>query len=215
MRIQWFGHSSFLLVSNDGTTIVTDPYEPEGYNGMIKYDPIGITPDIVTISHNHPDHCGVDQFENDFQTISTPGSKTIRDIKIAGFEWYHDAEMSVPNIIFLMNIDRIRVCHLGDIGSELTPQMMERIGDIDILLIPVGGRYTIGPAEATALIGRMRPKIAIPMHYLTPKIGFQLLPVDEFLQGKDNVIVLNSTEFEITKEQLPEQTSIVILQHAR
>lgn len=215
MRVQWLGHSSFLIVSGEGTTIVTDPYEPGGYEGQIKYAPIGISPDIITISHSHPDHCGVDQFANDFQTVSRPGVRTIKDVKITGFEWYHDTDMSVPNIIFLMNVDRMRLCHLGDIGCEPTPQLLEKIGDVDILFIPVGGHYTIGPKEAYQLVARIRPKLALPMHYLTPKIDFPILPVDNFIQGRSNVAMLNNTEFEITKEQLPEETHIVVLRHAR
>lgn len=215
MRVQWFGQSSFLLVSSEGTMVITDPYSPEGPEGSVRYAPIGISPDIVTISHSHLDHCGVEQFGEELQAISAPVTRTIRDVKISGIEWYHDPQMSIPNIIFLFGIDRMRLCHLGDTGCDPTPQLLERIGSVDILFIPVGGHHTIGPSEANALIARIRPRLVIPMHYLTPKIGFPLLPVDNFLQGQKNVIKLNATEIDITKEQLPEETHILVLRYAR
>lgn len=215
MLIQWLGHSSFLIVSDEGTKIVTDPYEPGCYDGTFRYAPIDIWPDIVTVSHNHADHCGLSQFTNDFHVVAKPGVTTIKGITITGISSYHNADMSIPNIIFMMNVDRVRICHLGDLGYELSPDEIERIGAVDILLIPVGGHYTIDAREATELVNRIRPKVVMPMHYLTERLDFSITPVDDFLRGKENVRRLDTSEYEIIKEQLPDQTAIVVLKHAR
>jgi len=217
MVIEWLGHSSFLIISANGTKIITDPYEPGAFGGALNYKPIGIPPDIVTVSHNHADHGYTEGLPNHFSLVSQAGSRNVHGIDFKGVESYHDTAQGAlrgMNIIFVMNIDSIRVCHLGDQGQELSPQQIEQLGEIDILLIPVGGYYTIGPAEATRVIARLNPRIVIPMHFKTDKVELPILPVDNFLQGKENVRILDSSRLEITRETLPDQCEIVVLKHA-
>ena len=217
MVIEWLGHASFLIISAGGTKIITDPYEPGAFGGALNYKPIGISPDIVTVSHDHADHSYVEGLPNHFSLVSQPGSKNVHGIDFKGIESYHDAEQGAlrgMNIIFIMNVDRIRVCHLGDQGHELSPHQAEQLGEIDILLIPVGGYYTIGPDEATRMIDRLNPRIAIPMHFKTDKVELPILPVDNFLQGKGNVRISDSSELEIIRETLPDQCEIVVLKPA-
>lgn len=217
MLIEWFGHSSFLIVSNSGKKIITDPYSPGAYQGTLNYGPITVSPDIVTVSHQHADHGSVDELPNHFVVVSRPGETSVLGIKIKGIESFHDNESGAlrgMNVIFVMDVDGIRICHLGDLGQALTPQQFEQIGGVDILLIPVGGHYTIGPDEVDQVIKQLSPKIVLPMHYKTAKVEFPIQPVSEFIRGKDNVQVRQTSELEITKEQLPPETVIIVLQHA-
>lgn len=217
MLIEWLGHSAFLLVSNNGKKIVTDPYTTGAYQGTFNYAPIRISPDIVTVSHQHADHNGVDDLPNHAEVMTRAEDRTIQGIRIKGVESAHDDESGAlrgTNVVFVMDVDGIRVCHLGDLGQVLSPQQVEQVGSVDILLIPVGGYYTIGPDQADQVIKQLNPKIAIPMHFKTDKVEFPILPVSEFIRGKENVQVRPSTELEITKEQLPTGTIVVVLQHA-
>ena len=118
------------------------------------------------------------------------------------------------NTIFVLDIDGVKVCHLGDLGDALTPQQVEQIGPVDVLLIPVGGYYTIGPEKADVVIGQLQPKIVIPMHYLTEKVGFTMGPLDDFVAGKDNVARPDATEIELDRQRLPEEQQIIVLKHA-
>lgn len=217
MLIQWLGHSSFLIVSSDGRKIVTDPYTTGAYQGTFNYAPIRISPDIVTVSHEHADHNGAADLPNHFDVVSGAEERTVQGIKIKGVEAAHDSESGAVrgmNVIFVMEIDGMRVCHLGDLGHVLSAHQIAQIGSVDILLVPVGGYYTIGPDEADQVIKQLNPKIAIPMHFKTDKVEFPIQPVSEFIKGKDNVQVRPGSELEIAEEQLPAQTVIIVLQHA-
>lgn len=217
MVIQWLGHASFLIVAADGTKIVTDPYEPGAFGGGITYGPIEIPADIVTVSHDHADHGYVDGLPNHFSVVSRPGSTNVKGMEFKGVESYHDPERGTlrgRNIMFAMNVDRVRVCHLGDLGHELGAGEAGQLGEIDVLLIPVGGYYTIDADEATRVAEQLNPKVVIPMHFRTDKCSFPIAPVDDFLAGKENVRRFETSEYEITREQLPDQREIVVLKHA-
>ncbi|MDH7481969.1 MAG: MBL fold metallo-hydrolase [Armatimonadota bacterium] len=217
MKIQWLGHSCFLLVASDGTKIIMDPYESNAFGGGLKYERIKIAPDIVTVSHSHADHGYVEGLPNHFEVVSDVGEKQIRGISIKGIKSYHDKERGTVrgnNIIFVVEVDGIRVCHLGDLGHVLSADQVNEIGAVDILLIPVGGYYTIGPEEASAVVDQLNPKVVIPMHFKTPKVEFPIVGVDEFLRGKQNVRRFDSSEFEITKDTLPAERQIVVLKYA-
>jgi len=214
MIIQWLGHASFLLISNDGTKIIMDPYEAGAFGGTFKYRPITISPDIVTVSHHHADHGYVEGLPNHFEVLNEPMNKVIKGIGFKGVGAYHDAEFGASrgkNIIWVVTVNHVRVCHLGDLGHELSPIEIEKVGEVDILLAPVGGTYTLGPKETTRVIDHLHPKITIPMHFKNEHVGFPLLPVDDFLAGKTNVVHLDKSELELTKEQLPDQPQIIVM----
>lgn len=216
MLIRWFGHSSFYIISDDGVKIITDPYTPASAGGMINYGAIQVPADIVTVSHDHSDHSYVNELPRGFELITKPVTKVIKGVRVRGIESYHDAEYGAQrgrNIIFTLDVDRIRVCHLGDLGYVLSTPEIEDIGKVDILLIPVGGKFTIGPEEATELVNRMNPRLVVPMHYKTEKVDIVPYSVDDFIKGKKNVTILDSSGFETVKERLPEETHIIVLQH--
>ncbi|MHB1456590.1 MAG: MBL fold metallo-hydrolase [Armatimonadota bacterium] len=216
MLIRWFGQSSFYIISDDGVKIITDPYMPASAGGFLDYGAIQVPADIVTVSHDHKDHSFIDNIPRGYEVFTHPVSKVVKGINIRGVESFHDADSGAhrgKDIIFTFDVDRIRICHLGDIGYVLSPAEIEDIGRVDILLIPVGGKYTIDPEEATQLINRMNPRIVIPMHYRTDKAAILPYTVDDFIAGKSNATRLDSSGFEAIKENLPETTQIIVLEH--
>lgn len=212
MRINYLAHAAFLLTSSKGTSILTDPYE---VNDTIKYHPITAMPDIITISHNHPDHSHLAPEHSKLEVFSQPGSYQYKDISFAGIGAFHDTEggkIRGKIVIFVFHIDGITICHLGDLGHTLNQEQLAALGSIDVLLLPVGGVYTIDAKAATLLKESIKPKICIPMHYKTSKVVFDLAPVTEFIGEKENVKKFSSSEVEITKNHLPESDEIWVLE---
>lgn len=219
MKIQWLGHSAFLLETADGRKLVTDPYESGSYDGAVGYEEIDVAADVVTVSHDHPDHDGVKHLvKAPGQVVRTPERQEVAGFNIFGLATYHDESQGSErgaNTIYVIETEGLRVCHLGDLGHSLTDEQISSLGKIDILLIPVGGHFTIDAAQATELISRIAPMIVIPMHFKTEVLGFPIAPVDDFLAGKTNVLKVDSTFTEVTADTLPASTEIRILNHAK
>ncbi|MFC1865751.1 MBL fold metallo-hydrolase [Chloroflexota bacterium] len=212
MKIKWLGHSSFLITSEDGMKIITDPFSIEV---AMSYAPINETADIVTISHNHKDHNNEGVVSGNPQSIKGEGTKRIKGIDFRGIDSHHDAEggnLRGSNVIFCFCVDGINICHLGDLGHVLNPKQIPDIGLVDILLIPVGGYYTIDHKQATAISQTLKPRIIIPMHYKNSKCNYPITEVEEFLRDKNNVRRFDLNEVDYKKSELPETTEIVILQ---
>jgi len=145
------------------------------------------------------------------------GEEVHRGVRLRSLATFHDPSKGAQrgrNIARVIEADGITLCHLGDLGHQLSPEDVTALGPIDVLMVPVGGVFTIDAGGATALIGRLRPRVAIPMHYKTPKVGLGLGSVEEFLAGKPRVRRVEGSEVEIIKEALPEPTEIVVLQPA-
>jgi len=213
MQLKYLAHSAFLLTSNEKTTVLTDPYEAGSFNGMVNYAPIDEHADIITISHSHADHSFIAPHHQQ-ATILNQAKKINRlDTEIFGTSTFHDqasGQERGENIVFTIKIAGITFCHLGDLGHRLDDSHLEKIGPIDVLLIPVGGIYTINAAEATVIMDMLAPKICIPMHYKTTKLLFDLAPVDAFIHDKKNVKILATSQIELTKNHLPSTTEILV-----
>jgi len=184
MRLSFFGHAAFYIESLKGTRLITDPYEPE-YKGMIHYRPICNEADVVTISHDHGDHNYVEGLPGNPQVVRGVGSWRIDDLELHGIASFHDSDGGTVrgvNTIFVLNVDGIRICHLGDLGHLLSKEQERQIAPVDILLLPVGGNFTIGPLEALTVAERINARCLIPMHYKTDKIDFELRPLEDFLK---------------------------------
>lgn len=217
MKLKWLGHSSFLFTASDGTKILTDPYEPGGYSGSLGYGAFMEPIDVVTLSHDHPDHGYIQGLVGKPTIVKGIGSHNIKGISIKGVATYHDNSRGRErgnNTVFVVSVDEIKICHCGDLGHILSPADATLVGPIDILLIPVGGFYTIDAKEATVVADRLQPKLIIPMHYKTAKCAFPIASVDEFLKGKTNIRKSKESEIEITPKNLPAQTEIMVLQYA-
>ena len=214
MKIKWLGHASFLITSDTGTKIITDPYAT---GGGIKYGEITEAADIVTTSHDHSDHNNVAAIGGKPEIVRRVGTTTVRGLEFEGIPSYHDeagGRQRGNNTIFCFGVDGLRVCHLGDLGHQLSDKQVAELGSVDILLIPVGGYYTIDAKVATQVCNQLKPKVIIPMHFKTDKCGFPIAGVGEFLKGKDNVNSLDTSEVEFKQGELPSTTQIVVLKPA-
>jgi len=217
MKIKWYGHAAFLITADQGVKIITDPYESGAYGGALAYGKIQDQADVATTSHDHADHNDTQSLPGSPQIVKGSGSKTIKGIGIKGIPTYHDPSKGNErgaNTIFTFSVDGMQVCHLGDLGHILGDKEVAEIGTVDILLIPVGGYYTIDPKEATRVAEQIKPKVLIPMHFKTEKCGFPIAPVEDFLKGKANVKRPKSSEVSLDKKSLPQQMEIVVLEHA-
>ncbi|HMK53107.1 MAG TPA: MBL fold metallo-hydrolase [Thermodesulfobacteriota bacterium] len=217
MKIKWYGHAAFLITSDQGLKIIIDPYEPGAFGGQLSYGKINDQAEIVLTSHDHADHNYTKDIPGSPQIIKGSGSKTIKGISIKGISTYHDPSKGSErgtNTIFAIKLDNIQLCHLGDLGHLLSDKDLAEIGPVDILLIPVGGFFTIDSKEATRVAEQIKPKILIPMHFKTEKCGFPISPVEDFLKGKTNIKRAKASEATFDKANLPQQIEIVVLEHA-
>jgi len=214
MKVKWLGHSCFLVTSKGGVRIVTDPY---AVGGGIDYSPIKETADVVVVTHGHDDHNNVSAVQGKPEVVRGDGTKTAKGIQFKGIATYHDASQGTqrgPNTVFCFTVDDISLCHLGDLGHVLSPGQVNEIGAVDILFIPVGGFYTIDAVVASQVREQLKPRIAIPMHFKTPKCAYPLAGVEDFLKGKKGVRKVIGSEMEFEREDLPTATEIVLLQPA-
>ncbi|OPY52794.1 MAG: metal-dependent hydrolase [Methanosaeta sp. PtaU1.Bin112] len=183
MIITWLGHSCFFLEGKRGLSLLLDPFHED----EVGYGFPPVRADIVLISHDHRDHNNALAAGKDAEVIFSPGEYTRRGMEILGIESCHDADggrMRGTNTIFCFELDGIRVCHLGDLGHALSRCQIDAIGAVDLLFLPVGGRYTIDAAGANKVMRQLHPAVAVPMHYKTRALSFDLDPVDDFLKGR-------------------------------
>ncbi len=212
MKIKWLGHACFMITSDIGTRLITDPYQPDE---ILTYGEINESADIVTVSHDHLDHSNVAAVGGSPEVVT--GTAEVKGIEFKGIPCYHDdagGRLRGNNIIFCFQVDGIRVCHLGDLGHLLSDKQVAEIGTVDILLIPVGGYFTIDAKAASEVCNRLAPKVVIPMHYKTDKCDFPIAGVDEFLRGKGDVSRLGASEVEFKQGELPATTQIIVLKSA-
>ena len=212
MKIKWLGHASFLITSDAGTKIITDPYVT---GGDLSYGQIKESADIVTVSHDHADHNNVAAVQGSPKVVR--GTVEVKGIKFKGIPTYHDdagGRQRGKNTIFCFEVDGIRVCHLGDLGHRLSDSQAAELGEIDVLLIPVGGFFTIDAKLAGQLCDRLKPKVIIPMHFKNDRCAFPIAGVDEFLRGKKEVSRLDASQAEFKPGELPPSTKVIVLKPA-
>ena len=217
MKLKWLGHASFLIESASGTRIITDPYESGDFDGAIGYGPIAERADVVVVSHGHSDHNYVAGVAGDPKVVQGPGTCHVAGVEFNGVACFHDdsnGRERGKNTMFVFDVDGIRVCHVGDLGHQPSKTQLAALGPVDVLVLPVGGRFTIGAAEASKLAETISPRVIIPMHYRTDKCTLPISGVDEFLQGKQKVKRPGSPEIDLTRDSLPAETEIIVLEHA-
>jgi L-ascorbate metabolism protein UlaG (beta-lactamase superfamily) len=212
MEISWLGHSCFIIKGKENT-VVTDPCPPSMGYPLVKPEA-----DIVTLSHSHPGHSYIEGIANDPRQIKSPGEYEIGGIFISGIASFHDTkkgEIKGKNIIFVIELNGITLCHLGDLGHQLTPQLIEEIGGTDILFLPVGEVSTIPIDMAIEMVGQLNPHIVIPMHYKTDVSTANLQPVDNFLKKMGIREPQAKPSLLVTKSSLPDNTQAIILDYPR
>jgi L-ascorbate metabolism protein UlaG (beta-lactamase superfamily) len=214
MKIKWLGVASFLITSDEGVQIIIDPYKT---GGPIKSAEYKGPADIVTISHAHNDHSYTVNIEGNPVIIKDAKPAEVKGIKFNGIAAFHDevqGKKRGPNNVMYMDVDGLRICHLGDLGHMLNDGQIAQIGKVDILLAPVGGEWAINGATAWEIAKKLQAKVVIPMHYRNERCDFPVATVDDFLKGKKNVTVLNSSEIEFKSGKLPEEIQIIVLKSA-
>jgi len=210
MEITWLGHSCFLIRGKE-KTIITDPCHPDlGYRlGEPEAD-------IVTLSHFHPGHSYVEGVANDPKQIKSPGEYEIGGTFITGLASFHDnrkGDLRGKNTIYIIEMDGITLCHLGDLGHPLDPHLIEEIGDIDILFLPVGEVSTMPIDTAVEVVRKLEPPIVIPMHYKTEAFTGNLSLVDKFLDEMRIRELEARPKLSITSSSLPTTTQTIVLNY--
>lgn len=213
MKIQWLGHSCFLMTLSNNVTVVTDPFSDD-----IGYKLPKIKADIVTVSHNHSDHNNLKGVRGQFKLFNETGDFIEKNIKMKGIASYHDKVKGLlrgKNIIFKFEIEGLGICHLGDLGHTLNHEQIKQIGKVDILFVPVGGKYTIDAKRANKIIKLLKPRVTIPMHYQTRELKFSLDSINKFTDNLDNVSTLDKNEFEINMDNLKSYSKIIIPEYTQ
>ena len=210
MQITWYGHSCFLLTSESGYSILTDPCDPE-----TGYELDNLVCDAVTVSHEHHDHNCLAIVAGEPTIIRTAGEHLAGDIRVTGFANYHDDAKGAKhgdNILFLYQIDGLKVLHLGDLGHMLSEEAIRSIGDVDVLLAPIGGVYTINAKSATELADKLHAKVLIPMHYKTPALHFNIEGLEPLLAANVNRRVhhLNANTAQLSHDTLGDRRLLIL-----
>jgi L-ascorbate metabolism protein UlaG (beta-lactamase superfamily) len=209
MNITWLGQACFKIQGKE-VTIITDPYDSK-----IGLKLPRLNAEILTISHNHYDHNNIKAVSGQPFIIDTPGEYEIKKVFIWGIPSWHDNKEGAArgaNTIFIYQFEDIKLAHLGDLGTTLSNGQLEKLEGVDILLIPVGGIYTIDGKKAAEIVNQIEPRVVIPMHYKIPNLKIKLEPVDKFCSEMG--VKKNGPEerLKITKKDLPaEEIKIIIL----
>ncbi len=212
MKIQWLGHSSFKLTESTDRSVVLDPY-----SNSYGIDFPEVTADAVTVSHAHNDHNAIDSVLGEPRVLDRVGSFEVNGIHIYSVMSYHDQKKGAlrgKNLVFKFRIDGVEVCHLGDIGEELSPMLAELIGAVNVLLVPVGGNYTIDAEIAADYVEKLMPDVVIPMHYYEKEKDIDLDDLNTFLKlyDEDSIVEVDGDTVEFDRADFDgESTKIYVL----
>lgn len=212
MEISWLGHACFRIKSKDAV-IVTDPYDKS-----VGYQLGKVSADIVTVSHGHFDHNNVAAIVGEPKLVSGPGEYEIKGVMITGIQTFHDAEHGKKrgkNTVYLIETEDLVVCHLGDLGHVPTAEQVEEMSNVDILMVPVGGNYTINAVQAAEVISLIEPRIVIPMHYKTEVVKLEIDPVDKFLREMGIKSLQPQSKLTVNKSTLPAESQVAILDYRK
>ena len=206
LQIRWHGHSCWEITNN--ITLVTDPHDGKS----IGIPAPTVAGDIILVSHDHYDHNSVKSVEKDNSKVITDERKrTIENIEISGFDSFHDEDMGAKrgnNIIYKFIIDEIKFCHLGDLGHNLENDTIQKIGEVDILFVPIGGTFTVDDKKAWSVVNKIKPKIIIPMHYKIGGLSLPIAGIDPFLAQAKHKVIHVGNEIDIEKEDIPTEPEI-------
>jgi L-ascorbate metabolism protein UlaG (beta-lactamase superfamily) len=219
MNIQYYGHSCFKITTksegknNDGIVAFIDPFDKK----------IGLKPpqgraDVVFVSHSqHTDHNNVEALKDNPVVIDAPGEYSVKGINVTGIDSFHDDKEGAErgrNTIFVLDAEDIRICHLGDLGVDLSVKQLEKIGDVDILMIPVGGKYTIDSKLAVRIAKKLSPSIVIPMHYKMKGIILDVSDEKDFCSEVGNCPKEKINKINLKKKDLEEKNMEILLMTA-
>ncbi len=209
MEITWLGHSCFKIRGKE-VTLVTDPFADS-----VGYPSVKLAANIVTISHAHPGHSYVAGVDGSPKVLSRPGEYEIGGVFITGISTFHDSEQGESrgkNVIYLIEMDDVRLCHLGDLGHVLSPRKIEDLGEVEVLFVPIGNISTIDAKMAAEIVRFLNPKIIFPMHYGTEVVTW-LEPSSKFLKEMGLGDVVPQPRYFVTRSNLPLETQVVLLDY--
>lgn len=212
MKIEWLGHSCFKLTESTGTTIVADPFD----KSIVGFEMASAKADVVTCSHQHKDHNAVVNISGSPLVISEYGFWEVKGVDISSMHSFHDDKSGKKrgdNCIFKYRMDGVDLCHMGDIGEECTVRLAEGIGSVNVLMIPVGGNYTIDANQAKEYVDIIMPDIVIPMHFKTPNSNMDVDKVDEFLDlfEPEQIVEVDGLTLELDRQYFEGDTTKVIV----
>ena len=206
LQIRWHGHSCFEITNR--VTLVTDPHDGKS----IGIHAPSVTGDIILVSHDHYDHNSVKSVEKeDCKIITDTRKRNITNVEIKGIESFHDecrGDKRGNNIIYKFTMEDITFCHMGDLGHDLDEDTVQKIGDVDILFIPIGGTFTLDAKQAWRIIKKVKPRIAVPMHYKIGGLSLPITGIEPFLEESKYEILKVGNEIDIEKEDLPEEPEV-------
>ncbi len=213
MDIKYIGHASFFIKSKDAR-VITDPFDPKAVGMKFPKNEA----EIVTVSHSHVDHNASAQIGGSPLVIDWPGEFEKNGVRIFGFKTFHDKKQGAErgmNIVYKFEVEGIGILHCGDLGHALSDELIEDLGKVDILMVPVGGFYTISAEEAAQVVQKIEPSIVIPMHYNRPEINQEvygkLTGVDAFLTAVGASASEPIQKLTIKKEELTEETKVIVM----
>ncbi|MCK5052370.1 MAG: MBL fold metallo-hydrolase [Candidatus Cloacimonetes bacterium] len=207
IRLKWFGHSMWKI-SNDNVSIITDPFTDIGYKM-----PTTETADIILSSHDHFDHNNFELIGGNPEIIKIEGKFNISGINIQTFQTFHDETKGSErgdNLLMKFELDGRTFLHCGDLGHMISDELIEEIGDIDVLMIPIGGHYTIDAKTAKSIADKIDPTIVFPMHYKTDVLDFPIKPVEEYLKLVDDNYHQNSNQIELAEDDFSSNQTITL-----
>lgn len=216
MKIEYLGHSCFKLTESTGTSVVCDPFD-----SSVGYELPQVSANAVTVSHRHYDHDNTAGVGGNPVILDKECSYDLPGVEITSIKSFHDearGKKRGENVIFKFRMDGIDVCHLGDLGETCSTELIENILPVNVLLIPVGGTYTIDAGMAKEYVDRIMPDIVIPMHYKTKALKIDIDRVDEFLELFDETTQITSAEgeVEILRDDLNgESTEIILMKRVK
>lgn len=209
MKLTWYGHSCFGMTFSNGTTIITDPFDE-----TVGYPLCTAHCDAALISHEHFDHNHTESLNGSFHRLSAPGHCTIGVIEIMGVASFHDEVQGAKrgnNVIHILEGDGLRIAHLGDLGHFPNAEQTAALQNLDLLMLPIGGTYTITSAAAAQIIATLRPRVAVGMHYQNAYCHFDISDESEFMQLTNAQWADNPLE--ITAETLKVLPSVLLMRY--
>ena len=213
MDIYWYGQACFKIKGKQATALI-DPYDPAMLGIKLPKD---TSADMVLKTHDHADHSNLDVAGESAIKITGPGEYEVKGIATTGVMTYHDNQKGAErgkNTVYNLEVDGVNIVHLGDLGQILEEDQLEEIGSVDILMIPVGGVYTVDAKDAARIVAQLDPKIVIPMHYKLEDLKVELEPLENFLKEMSVENPVPQSKLAITKDKLPEEMQVVVLSKA-
>jgi L-ascorbate metabolism protein UlaG (beta-lactamase superfamily) len=207
--LTWLGHGCFRLRGR-AAAVVTDPYPSSLGPRLPKLEA-----DLVTVSHGHPNHSYTQAVVKEPYVVDGPGEYEVAGVTVTGLPTFHDAkqgEVHGRNTVYVIELDDVRVCHLGDLGHALAADMLEAIGNIDVLLVPVGGGNTLEAAGAAEVVRQVEPRVVIPMHYALPALKTELAPVERFLKEMGVPEAAPQPRLTVQPSSTESETRVVVLE---